>query len=88
MALFLLHTACALEPTTPSAVHRDVSAMETAPLGAAHIPGVAVLNKVTKHGRGLRSGCELGCDPDMCWCPLPSETYGAEGWCSSGIQCR
>ena len=44
MAVLLLHTACALEPTTPITVHRDVSATETAPLGAAaHIPGAAVL---------------------------------------------
>lgn len=83
MALFLLHTACALEPTTPSTVHRDVSAMETAPFGAvAHIPGVAVLNELTKHGRGLRLGCELRCDDDeSCRCPIPSHHFGGEGWC-------
>ena len=48
MAVLLLHTACALEPTTPITVHRDVSATETAPLGAAaHIPGAAVLTELT-----------------------------------------
>ena len=83
MALLLLHTACALDPTTPSTVHRDVSAMETAALGAAaHIPGVAVLNELTKHGRGLRSGCEIRCDnAGMCGCPVPSGSFGGEGWC-------
>ena len=85
MALLLLHTACALEPTSSITVHRDVSAMETAPLGAAaHIPGVVVLTEPTKHGRGLKfAGCEPRCDNvQMCRCPVFTG-YGGNGWCSS-----
>ena len=85
MALLLLHTACALEPTSSITVHRDVSAMETAPLGAAaHIPGAVVLTEPTKHGRGLKfAGCEPRCDNvQMCRCPVFTG-YGGTGWCSS-----
>ena len=85
MAVLLLHTACALEPTTPITVHRDVSATETAPLGAAaHIPGAAMLTELTTHGRGLTfAGCEPRCD-NVQMCRFPVYTgYDGNGWCSS-----